>query len=288
MQRRRFLAAAGATVTAVALAGCNGDATGSTPRSGGAPTDTSTVSADPNTPTATASGSSASPEVAAGTENEGIKADVRVESSELVTAQREGTTEAAVFAQLKNVGSGRSPFVQAVVGFGGATGDLLEVNTASVLGLDAGERWDVYIPYSGAASDVTRHKVAGTFNEYRPLPTDQQMTLRSHSLDVGEDSAVVSGTAVNSGTDSLRFPEVKVKFYADNGHLLATGVANTTGLLPETPWSFQIPFSTPDPRGLARLASHEALVTDHALSLRATDTSTSVCGQVDFGEPANC
>jgi len=217
MKRRQLLAVAGST----AVAGCTGDKVADSNESGAG------------------GGGEVLPEPT--TEREPA-VDVSISSVNLETrTTASGLSETAVTGLVENTGDARLGAVTATGKFYNADGQLITSGIWDVRDLATGEVWEPWIRYTGD-QDVTSVDLSVTdvFEHQRSVNPDG-MVLESHDIEIPTDDLAmpyVSGTVSNQTGTGVPTLLARPKLYAENGHLLETGITTVQNFGAGETWSF--------------------------------------------------
>jgi hypothetical protein len=252
MRRRTYLTTAG--ITLAALAGCT-SSEGDT-EDVDTPTDDETEaqddSNDENTDTETETEEETT-EVSSG------KAAIEITEHELVVNEGDYSTDVYVLATVENTGDAASGQINLTAEWYDDSGNFLDNDDAYLASLGAGETWSARVFYLGSdGGQVADYEFSGEFNTEPPADPDG-LELTTSELQVGEDTAVISGEVANNRDESVSYVEAVGKFYDGDGVVLKSDMTNVSDLPAGETWSFEV-----EALGHVRydaIADHEVIIT---------------------------
>lgn len=172
---------------------------------------------------------------------------VEILTSTLKTEQTQFSTDAAVYAKVKNASDTETlTHLEVKAEFINEAGVVIHTSFENIRNVAPTEIWEVVIPYLGDASatDSATPSIETAIVGAEPIPPTN-VTLLEERLELPEkdvEPPTVSGRIENTGTEELPYLEADVKFYAENGTLLGDNSDSVTGLDPNQVWEFDVPF----------------------------------------------
>ena len=242
--RRRTLLAAGTTL----LAGCATTGRRATPAddagaggAAGSPTAAAETAetesgTDSRTETATDDGAGADASAEDG------EAAVVVRRSDLRREPSPSGGTAYVRAAVTNRGTAPTGVVEARATFRDGAGRTLATPTNHLTRLAPGETWLAYVPYGGDAAETATHEFAAAVSPPASVGPARGLTLTGSDLRTTPVGASVRGRVRNDRGERIERVRARVAFYADETTLLATNVADATGVAPGETWAFRAPY----------------------------------------------
>jgi len=111
----------------------------------------------------------------------------------------------------------------------------------NIVGLIAIVAIVVAVIFAGCVEEPKYEEGAGVTTESKNLE------ILDHHLEIGEfDIMYVRGTAKNTGSSSLSYAEVRVKFYDKEGAVIDTFLDNINDLGPGEVWNFEVMYPGTD------------------------------------------
>ncbi|WP_339105945.1 FxLYD domain-containing protein [Haloterrigena salinisoli] len=247
--RRQFIAL-GATSL---IAGCIGDSDSDDEGANG--------NNDPNNNSSTSNNEEGNNDSEGESENTG-EPSIEITNHELVTYEGEYDDRVYAHGWIENSGDAVSGFVEGEAVFYDDSGEELGVETSSLIGVPAGDTWEVFIEYFGDGSpsdyDFDASHDSGTTPSYG-VPSAE---LVDSSLDT-TGNVKITGTVENTSDASIDYVEANPHFYAENGNLLWRGMTNVTELGAGETWEFSNDFLY---NGVAEI---EDRVTDYEVRIQS-------------------
>ncbi|WP_135852607.1 FxLYD domain-containing protein [Halorussus salinus] len=248
MNRRMFLGAAVSTSGVLGLAGCAG-------------TDSESDAADTETPQEEAVQPVESTTVSTPTP----AADVSVTSAELASRTTSVRTEAAVTGTIENTGGAILGYVNATAAFYNRDEELLDTAIGDVRLLRPDDVWEPWLVYPGDASDIAEAELriskAGRLSR---TPSPEGVRVRESSMEVPTDASStirVTGRVENTSGSSIDYLDVRPQLYAENGHVLASGITSVNNVQPDDIWRFTVRVYLRNPDWKSRIQSHDVTIT---------------------------
>lgn len=174
------------------------------------------------------------------TEEPSGEPDVERGKTELVVDDSGFTTDVYVAAEVVNRGDGASGRVTLTVNWFDADGNYIDDSRAYLATLGAGETWLARVTFLGTgAEEVDDFEISGEFETEHPRdPSDAELV--DSDLLTGDEEVKITGQVENRSDDEIDYIEVIGKLYDGDGNVLATDLANQSGVPGGETWRFEL------------------------------------------------
>lgn len=167
-------------------------------------------------------------------------------TSTVQTSQTQFSTNAAVYAEVKNPSDELLTHLEVRADFLNEQGEVVDVSFESIRNFAPDEIWEVVVPSLGDASDAESadFSIETAIVGKEPVPPTN-ITLLEDALELPEsdiEPPTVAGRMENTGSEELPYLEADVKFFGKNGHVLGEATDSVTGLDPGQIWEFAVEF----------------------------------------------
>jgi len=192
-------------------------------------------------------------------------ADLSVTSAELASRTTSVRTEAAVTGTIENTGDAILGYVNATAAFYNSDNELLNTAIGDVRLLRPDDVWEPWLVYPGDASDIAeadlRISKAGRLSR---TPSPEEVRVRESSIEVPTDASStirVTGKAENNSGSSIDYLDARPQLYAENSHVLASGITSVNNVQPDEIWRFTVRVYLRNPDWKSRIQSHDVTIT---------------------------
>jgi hypothetical protein len=190
-------------------------------------------------------------------------ADATVVESGSATTELYNRDTIGATGVIENTGGVRLAYTSATAKFYNADGELLNTRLDGIRDLKPGERWRVWLPYTGEVQKVNEVslEVTDTLPRGRTI-NPSGFSVESSEFTIPQDQPAtprMSG-AVKNTTDEPGYLHGLGKVFDADSRVLATGIDSISELGPGETWRFEIRIASPNPFLREEIADHTVVL----------------------------